>query len=95
MVPNYRVDIGERMQLDTAKTRPPFYQFGVVNMIVCQKWYALETSTLTWTEGEIAKYPTPCRAEDLPGLPQAQQMIRQQLETDGFDVTTLKTGVNE
>ncbi len=67
--PSYRVEVDERLQLDTSKTQPPFYQFGVVNMLVCQKWYSLETTSLTWTEGEVQGYPTPCKAEDLPNLP--------------------------
>lgn len=88
--PNYRVEIDERMQLDTSKTKPPFYQFGIINMVVCQKWYSLETDTLTWTEGEVAGYPTPCEAGNLPNLYQAQELLVEQIKEDGFDVSGLK-----
>jgi predicted AlkP superfamily pyrophosphatase or phosphodiesterase len=92
--PNYRVEIDERLQLDTSKTKPPFYQFGVINMVVCQKWYGLGTDSLTWTEGEVAGYPTPCDASKLPNLRQAQEIIVKQLEEDGFDTTSLKETIS-
>lgn len=93
--PNYRVEIDDRLQLDTSKTKPPFYQFGVVSMIVCQNWYTLETDSLTWKEGEVEGYPTPCKTEDLPSLLQAQELILEQLEKDGFDTTTAKGSTNK
>ena len=57
-------------------------------MVVCQKWYELHTSSLSWQEGEIQNYPTPCKPETLPDDRQAQQIILDQLKADGFDIST-------
>jgi hypothetical protein len=90
--PNFRVENEEKMlQLDLSKIKPPFYQFGIIGMAVCQKWYSVDTTAQTWKVEEIAGYPTPCEANSLPSDSQAQQMILQQLQADHFDVSSLKT----
>jgi arylsulfatase A-like enzyme len=89
--PNYRAeDVHNRLALDLTKIKPPFYQFGTVGMVVCQKWYSLDTPTLGWKEENIENYPTPCPAETLPNTYQAQQMLVDQMRKDGFDVSTLR-----
>jgi hypothetical protein len=90
--PNYRAeDVHNRLALDLTKIKPPFYQFGTVGMVVCQKWYSIDTPTLSWKEENIENYPTPCPAESLPNTFQAQQMLVEQMRKDGFDVSTLRT----
>ena len=88
--PNYfdHNGTGGREQLDLSKIRPPFYQFGSVIMVVCQKWYELRTSSLSWQEGEIHGYTTPCKPESLPDDQQAQQMILDRLKVDRFDISS-------
>ncbi|MDR3575875.1 MAG: sulfatase-like hydrolase/transferase [Anaerolineaceae bacterium] len=88
--PNYfdHNGTGGREQLDLSKIKPPFYQFGSVIMVVCQKYYELRTSSLTWQEGLIPAYPTPCKADILPDDQQAEQLILDRLKTDGFDIPT-------
>ncbi len=89
--PNYREhnDLG-RLQLDVAKVQPPFYQFGMVGMVICQNWYALDTDSLAWQEAQISGYPNPCPAEDLPSRAKAQQLMLDQLQKNGFDVSSLR-----
>lgn len=89
MSPSFRIDKSERLQLDLAKVKPPFYQFGTISMMVCQNWYALDTTSLTWQRGEISGYPTPCQLEALPDEQQARQMIVEELMKDGFDVSEI------
>ncbi len=90
--PNFRVENEERMlQLDLSKIKPPFYQFGIIGMAVCQKWYTVDTTAFTWKVEEIPGYPTPCEANALPSNSQAQHMILEQLQADHFDVSSLKT----
>jgi hypothetical protein len=78
-----------QLELDLSKIKPPFYQFGNIDMVICQKWYSLDTSSLTWQEGMVRGYPTPCDEDALPGDRQAQQIMLDQLKRDGFDLTSV------
>ncbi len=87
--PNYRSGNSKNeLQLDLSKIKPPFYQFGTISMVVCQKWYALDTSKLSWQEGEIQDYPTPCAASSLPTDAQARLAILDEMRADGFDISS-------
>jgi hypothetical protein len=92
--PSFRVDNEfNRLELDPSQVKPPFYQFGTVGMVICQKWYAVETSSLTWHASEIQGYPTPCSPGTLPTERQAQQIMLDQLAHNGFDISTLKSAL--
>ena len=94
--PNYRTgNTQNELQLDESKIKPPFYQFGSINMVVCQKWYSVNTSQLSWQEEDIQDYPDPCDPSSLPTDSQAQQMILNQLKTNGFDTTTLAAALKK
>jgi len=89
--PNFRaVNNEENLELDLSKIKPPFYQFGIIGMVICQRWYAVDTTALTWQIETIPGYPTPCEDNVLPSDRQAQQMLLDQLRADGFDVSSLK-----
>jgi hypothetical protein len=93
--PNYRSgNAKNELQLDLSKIQPPFYQFGTIGMVVCQKWYTLDTAHLTWQQGDIQGYPTPCAAASLPSQAQAQQSIVDMLKANGFDVSALEPAVD-
>ena len=82
---------GGREELDLSKSMPPFYQFGSFIMVVCQNWYQLHTSPLSWEEGEIPDYPTPCKPDVLPDDQQVKQMLLNQLKVNGFDLSSVQT----
>jgi hypothetical protein len=84
-----------RLQVDLTKIKPPFYQFGIIGMVLCQKWYTFDTYTSTWKEAEIQNYPTPCKPDILPNQHQAQQIMMDQLKTDGFDISTMKAALDK
>jgi hypothetical protein len=92
--PNYR-DHNEEgwLELDQSLIKPPFYQFGTIGMVVCQNWYAVNTAELTWEEAVISAYPSPCDVEDLPERAEAQRMMLDRLQTDGFDTSTLEAAL--
>jgi arylsulfatase A-like enzyme len=75
-----------RMQMNTSQLKPPFYQFGIIGMVVCQKFYALDTKAMTWQVSDIQNYPAPCDIKDLPDDQQVRQMMLKQLKTDGFQM---------
>lgn len=78
-----------QLEIDPKKAKAPFYQFGTIGMVVCQNWYSLNTDDLSWHKTAIENYPTPCPANALPSDRQAEQMIINQLQLDGFDVSGL------
>lgn len=88
--PNFRADEDNLMQLDLSKIEPPFYQFGVIEMVVCQNWYSANTTTLTWEEGIVAGHLNPCPDGELPTTAQAQELLLAQLKEHGFDTTVLE-----
>jgi hypothetical protein len=89
-VPNFTfLNSLNQLQLDPKKTKPPFYQFGLIGMVICQNKYTLDTSSLIWNQSTIPNYPTPCAPDSLPPDRQARQMMVNQLKADGFDVSSL------
>jgi hypothetical protein len=94
VAPNYRKDNGQgRLELDLGKIKPPFYQFGTIDMIICHRAYSVDTTELTWKETNIHGYPRRCSPETLPGERQAQGRLLEQLREHGFDVSRLKAAL--
>ncbi|OGO66584.1 MAG: hypothetical protein A2030_11790 [Chloroflexi bacterium RBG_19FT_COMBO_50_10] len=82
--------------LDPELKNPPFYQFGFINVIECQKWYLLNLKTLKLSSGDIPEYKTPCTPESLYGVDDILKAISNQLSADGFDISSLyKTQIDE
>jgi arylsulfatase A-like enzyme len=94
--PTYRSgNTHNELQLDMSKVKPPFYQFGTLSMVICQKWYAVDTNQLTWQEGTVVGYPNPCDPSSLPSDSQAQQILLNQLKSNGFDTSTLEAALSK
>ena len=71
----------------------PFYQFGEVTLIYCQKWYKLDLINLNWDFGNIAGSTLNC-ADNQPNLDrQVYQWIYEHLKQNGFDVSSLDKSV--
>lgn len=75
--------------LDTAKIKPPFYQFGMERMVVCNQYYEVNLVDLTWSEGAIPQHTEPCDPAALPTLEEGQEMIINHLAGHGFDVSSI------
>jgi hypothetical protein len=89
--PNYLIgNIANELQIDTSKTKPPFNQFGRVGMVICQKWYQLDTSQLAWQQGNVTGYVGQCAPSTQPPDAQARQILIDQMKKDGFDVSSLE-----
>jgi len=84
-----------RKVIDTVNLKPPFYQFGTIGMVICQKWYSLDTTTFAWQKKDIDAYPTPCKVDTMPDDKQAQQIMVDQLKKNGFDTSTLEAALNK
>ncbi len=88
--PSYRYHNDEgRLQMNLSQLKPPFYQFGEIGMVICQKYYAFDTAAHTWQETDIQGYPTPCAANSLPSNQQAEEIMLKQLKRDGFAIMSI------
>lgn len=81
-----------RTLVDTSILKPPYYQFGTITVIKCQKWYRInlnpeETIMIT---GEVKNHSMPCSAGNLLTDREAFFLIVEHLKENGFDVSLLK-----
>ncbi len=72
------------------KIQPPFFQIKTVQVIVCQKWYALNVQENTWKSGYIRAHTAPCPAQDLPPDSDIHQAILDYLDNHGYDTKSLR-----
>lgn len=94
--PNYRRDNGQgRLELDLSKIGPPFYQFGSIDLILCQRWYSLDTTTHTWSSGRVEGHTAPCGPDELPDEDEAHRLLVERLRADGFDVSVMEESLVE
>jgi phosphoglycerol transferase MdoB-like AlkP superfamily enzyme len=93
-IPNFRANNEKnQLALDQSRIKPPFYQFGIIDMVICSRWYSVDTTRLTWQSGQIQGYPNPCSAQEMPGDDEAQGILLGQMEKDGFDVSALQSAL--
>jgi hypothetical protein len=76
--------------IDPTLSRPPFYQFGFLQVVVCQKMFILNLSNHQWSEEDVAGYTNPCKTSDLPTRAQAQKIMLSHLRSNGFNVSSLE-----
>jgi glucan phosphoethanolaminetransferase (alkaline phosphatase superfamily) len=77
--------------INAERIKPPFYQFGYLRAIVCQKWYYLNLRDFEWKSGEVIGHSAPCEDEILPDSRLIQKEMLDRLSFDGFDISTLQT----
>jgi arylsulfatase A-like enzyme len=76
--------------IDPAVSRPPFFQFGYLQVVVCQKMARLELNINLYTESSVYDHTAPCPAADLPDKNQVRAILIDHLRTYGFDVSSLE-----
>lgn len=76
-------------QIDQAQLSSPWFQFGVIQLNICNNYYQLILVNNYWDEGRIANHTASCNPVTLPTTSEARQMILDHLETHGFDIATL------
>lgn len=67
--------------------KPPFFQFGYINVNYCNKYYGLTFDGMKWQTGTIEGYTGQC---DTITDEQAYQLMVEHLTKYGFDVSSLK-----
>ena len=72
------------------KINPPFFQIKIVQVIVCQKWYALNVQENSWKSGMIRGHTSPCPEENLPPDSDIRSLIVKYLADHGYNVSSLQ-----
>ena len=76
--------------VDPQQAKPPFYQFGFVQLTVCQKMWMVNLTTLEWSKADVPGHTAPCNTADLPNDLEAHNLIINHLRQNGFNVSRLK-----
>jgi hypothetical protein len=71
------------------KVRPPFFQFGEVSLVYCQRWYKLDLKDLSWESGKVAGSTAACPPDSELTDQEAFQLMVAHLAENGFDVSPL------
>lgn len=87
---NEETDPDKPIVVDRPNIQPPFYQFGTITLIYCQKWYKLNLTTRGWDTGAVEGSTSVCPQDSNITEEQAFQWIVEHLEQNDFDVSTLK-----
>lgn len=66
--------------------KPPFYQFGKVTAIQCQKYFQYNLTNMKKSEGEVSDYVNPCPPTDLVSADEVWETVGQYLIEQGFDL---------
>jgi arylsulfatase A-like enzyme len=75
--------------LDLEKIKPPFYQFGYVNIINCQNWYRYDLVENRWESGLVNGHTSACGQDQLLSPGQIRDALLAHLTSKGFDTTSL------
>lgn len=74
--------------VDESKVYPPFYQVGQMNLIVCDQWFSLNLREPELTFGKVKGSTSVCNEAYIPSPEQAQDLILQRLNDDGYDTSS-------
>jgi len=76
--------------INPKKSSPPFYQFGYIQLTVCQKMWTVYLDSLEWASAEVPGHTAPCQQNDLPDEQAAHKIVIEHLRQNGFDVGKLR-----
>ena len=78
-----------RISFRPDKLKPPFFQFGYVNLIHCDEWYKVNLDDYTLERGYVENSKNSCDSSQKIGMNQAIEIIIEYLNQNGFDTTSL------
>ncbi len=78
-----------QFEVNYDKVGPPFYQFGEITLVYCQKWYLLNLVDLSWETGPVEGSTAVCSPGSEISDQQAFEWMVAHLEENGFDVSNL------
>jgi hypothetical protein len=77
-------------EIDQTRVRAPFFQFGTIQVVICQEMYTFTLETRRLVKSPVDGHTTTCPMKDLPSDAQVLELILDHLRTNGFDVSTLE-----
>ncbi|MFZ3151594.1 MAG: sulfatase-like hydrolase/transferase [Anaerolineaceae bacterium] len=81
-----RVEVeGVGSTLDESYVQPPFYQFDLIHLVNCGKWYLLDLENYSWSEGDVPSYTSNCSREKILTEVEVRDVFIQRLRLDGFE----------
>lgn len=83
-----------KMELNDA-LKPPFYQFGTVNLSTCQNWYKIKLADMELTSGVLEGYIEPCKAEDMLSQDEALEAISDFFEQRGYNASSIRELISD
>lgn len=79
----------QRGELVEGTVTPPFYQFGQMSVVYCDRYYLLSFGSLAWSSRAVEGSNGACPAGTAVDDTQVYTWMRERLEQDGFDVSSL------
>ncbi len=70
------------------ESKPPFYQFGRMSVIVCDQWFELDFQTMNMTRGVVENYQAGCGVK--VNQLQALELLIDHLQRYGYDTSSLE-----
>ncbi len=76
--------------IDPAISQPPFFQFGYLQAVICQKMARLNLNINYYSELEVFDHTAPCPEADLPDRNAVRAVMVEHLRLYGFEVSSLE-----
>ena len=73
-----------------AQVKAPFYQFGSIQVVICNWMYALDLQKNLWSETTVKGHTAPCKPGEVPDRSAVFQIMLEHLRSNGFDISALK-----
>ena len=79
--------------VNEAEIKPPFFQLGKLDLVVCDRWYSLDLDATALTYGHIPGSTAACGDEETPSPAQAARLIVEYLKKARYDVGSLPADI--
>jgi len=90
-VENFTTDAEGQTSSDVQLLKPPFYQFGAISMIYCDKYYKLKLTDFSLDFGQVGGSTAQCAASEQISQEKAIELISGHLKQHGFDIAQLQS----
>jgi hypothetical protein len=82
-------------EVDPEKYNPPFYQFGTLGVVACDRWYEYYTKRDFLVTGLVKDHTTPCSPDEEITTDAVRVGLLDHLKASKFNVTALPENIYE
>jgi hypothetical protein len=79
-----------RILLSTRINKPPFYQFGFIGLVECDKWFKISLDQLTFDSGNVLSTYPPCNPFQEIDKNKAIKLMKEYLGQNGLNTSLLQ-----